>query len=103
MSPVTHEAYPIAPRDGVPCRECKVRPATYRAVRIGAHPHTMAAKYRCTECVTSSRCFRIMGPEKPPKPPTRRVRQSPADRAKLRELERWKTWTGGAPRPEGDI
>lgn len=98
---VTHEAYPIAPRDGVPCRGCNLRPATYRAVRVGAHPHTMAAKYRCTECIMSDRCFRVMGPEKPPKSPTvaQRVRQSPADRAKVRELERWKTWVG-APRPE---
>lgn len=100
---VTHEAYPIAPRDGVRCRRCKTRPAQYRAVRVGAHPHTLAAKYRCVGCIADEGGYRIMGPEKPPKPPTEiapRVRLSPFERRREEEMERLKAWTGAASSAE---
>lgn len=96
-SGTSHQAWPIVPRDGVPCRRCHLRAATYRAVRNHSHRHTRAAKYRCLDCINEEGFYEVMGPPKAPALPVekpRRVRESPFDRARARELERLKTWTG---------
>lgn len=93
----SHQAYPIAPREGVACRRCHQRPATYRAVRRGKNPHTQAAKYRCLTCINDEGTYEIMGPEKPPRQPTARPpRKSPFERRRDAELEKLESWSGTA-------
>lgn len=88
---ITHDAYPIAWREGLRCKRCHVKPATYRAVRRGAHPHTMAAKYRCLDCMNEEGIYKVMGE---PKPPWR----TPFERKREMELEKLKSWGGGEAR-----
>lgn len=94
---VTHDAYPIAWRDGLRCKRCHVKPATYRAVRRGAHPHTMAAKYRCVDCMNEEGIYRVMGEPKGPWQPTPkspRARVTPFERKREVEMEKLKSWSG---------